>query len=1065
MLHRFAVTVAALAVFRIAVADEVPANLGLGLRGLVQTYTSDPSNLRAKLDIARSRGLQFDAKERATVNIHLDGTRTAGEVTLDLQALGVEILVVDTHWRNGVISAHLPLGLAVPAAHLRGVRSVMLAPRPIHHAGSVTAQSSVVDRAAQVNQRGLFSTNGILGKGISVGVISDSYDAASGVPRAAAGVASGDLPGAGNPDGYTQAVVVIDDNFAPGGGQTDEGRAMAEIVHDIAPAAKIAFSTVQETQSIMAFSIRNLRANEDASCDIIVDDVFFADEPFFSDGQLALAVEDVVNGSALPGKKVAYFSAAGNEANYGYVSDLRLITAAQGVTAPVPAPTPGATPPALHWEQVPASLYAGGFHNINPSGTPAVAMPIQTQGSPFLDLQWDDPFDADGVTTDYNLLLFDADGNYEGFYSGTDNNISTDEPVEFALLDTDATNYVVISLASTSAPVAEHLRFVAPNGGGISGPYISYEASSMVGHATARSANAVGAYVYNTTPRRDPNYNPAHSNPPPGPYKPGREDFTSNGGALPFYFDADGRRLAAPEIRVKPEFSAAEGVDTTFFGSDYDHDNFLNFFGTSAAAPTAAAVGALMLEAAGGPGKLSAAAMRTKLQQTAIPHDLDPFFSQARASRETASLTVSAHGDSSDASADDPNFFAVTFAGNPGETLTHLEIDLSNVGLVFDETTETGYPFTVGSNPNGVVVVAHTVSSNRRVLSLDFTNFKAGDSLSFGIDRDLEISNAEGNLADLLAGADIRATHDGAVPLQGAFVNEIGSGYTLADGFGLVDARAAVETIVRQRVSPSGLPVNVSTRAFSGTNDEVLIGGFITQGGNKEIIVRAIGPSLLTARTPIPGAMIDPTLTLYDANGSSIAGNNNWQDDPTQAGEIQRTGLAPSDPRESAIVETLASGAYTAIVRGNGGTTGVALVEVYDVDAQPASARLANLSSRGLVLTGDSVLIGGFIVRGNDPANVVVRALGPSLSSSAVAGTLQDPKLELYDGEGNLMATNDNWQQDSDQATQITAAGLAPANGLESAVAATLQPGNYTAVVRGVADSTGIGLIEMYHVR
>ena len=465
-----------------------------------------------------------------------------------------------------MISARLPIAKAVAAANLNGVRSVMLAPRPIRRVGSVTAESSVVERAQSVNAAGVFTAAGILGKGISVGIISDSFDAAQGVPRAKQGVASGDLPGAGNPDGYTQPVVVINDNFRPNGGQTDEGRGMAEIVHDIAPAAKIAFTTVQETQSIMAFGIRNLRANSAASCDIIADDIFFPDEPFFSDGQLALAIEDVVTGNTLPGKKVVYFSSAGNEANYGYSSDLRLLNSTEGKAAPVPSPTPGSTPAQLKWDQVPPSLYAGGFHNINPTGSPAIAMPVTTNPNfpTLIVFQWDDPFDANAVTTDYNLLVFDLTGQYVGAFSGIDNNFSTDEPIEFALLEAFSTHYLVISLGSPAPPVATHLRFVSPTGAPLSGPYIAYDATSMGGHATAASANAVGAYVYNTTPEREPNYNPAESNPPPGPYKPGIESFTSNGGSLAFYFDAKGNRLSTPQIRFKPEFSAADGVDTSF---------------------------------------------------------------------------------------------------------------------------------------------------------------------------------------------------------------------------------------------------------------------------------------------------------------------------------------------------------------------------------------------------------------------------------------------------------------------------------------------------------------------
>jgi hypothetical protein len=1049
----------------VARADEPPANAGLGLRQLIQARERSGDEFRAIA--AKWKHVQSDAADRVIVNIGLDGSKAPEELAAAVAARGAEVLQVDTAWRNGTISARLPITKTREVARMPGVKSVRLAPKPIRHAGAVTAESSVVDRAAIVNAAGTFAAKGILGRGISVGVVSDSYDADPTAPRASAGVASGDLPGAGNPDGYNQPVVVIDDNFAPNAGQTDEGRAMAEIVHDIAPAAKLAFSTVQQTQSIMAYSIRNLRANTAASCDIIVDDVFFADEPFFSDGPLALAVEDVVNGTTLPGKKVVYFSAAGNEANHGYTADLRLLTPAQGTSAAVPAPTPGATPPQLHWEQVPPALYAGGFHNINASGAPAVAMPVNVDSAVLLDFQWDDPFDAKAVTTDYNLLVFDDSGNFISSFSGTDDNVSTDEPIELLFLQNITKNpsqnfYLVISLATKAPPIAQHLRFIAPQGD-IAGPYLTYEATSMAGHATAASANAVSAYLYNSVPERDPKYNPDQTNPPPGPYEPELESFTSNGGALAFYFDAQGNRLATPQIRNKPDIAAAEGVDTTFFGTDLDNDTFPNFSGTSAAAPTAAGIAALMFEAAGGPGKLSAADVRSIMERTAFAHDLDPFFASATAASAGDVVTVAAHGNASNQSAFDPNFFTVTFNGFAGERLDQLQIDLSNVQMVFDDDPRTGYPFTVGNNPNGIVVVPQ-LSPDKQVLTLTFTNFQSGDTLSFGIDRDFAGTHAGGNSADVLAGARIVAQVDDRT-LPGAFANNLGSGWTLADGYGLIDAAHAVSAVLnKQPAIPRGIARNISTRAFiGGDTSSYLIGGFIVQGTNaKKIIARALGPSL--TNSGVATALPDPFLELHDANGNTIAANNNWQDDPNQANEIQSDGLAPNDPRESALVATVSPSSYTAVVHGANASVGNALVEVYDVDGG-AQTQLVNLSTRGLVLQDDSVMIGGFILNGDASSNVIVRALGPSLAARGVSDVLDDPTLELRDNQGNLVAQNDNWQQDSLQAMQIATAGLGPTNALESALALTLDPGNYTTVVRSASGHNGVGLVEMYNVR
>jgi hypothetical protein len=258
--------------------------------------------------------------------------------------------------------------------------------------------------------------------------------------------------------------------------------------------------------------------------------------------------------------------------------------------------------------------------------------------------------------------------------------------------------------------------------------------------------------------------------------------------------------------------------------------------------------------------------------------------------------------------------------------------------------------------------------------------------------------------------------------------------------------------------NPSRL-VNISTRMEVGINDEVLIGGFIVKGSPsqvKTVIVRAIGPSLTAAG--VPGAMADPTLELHDSTGAIIATNDNWPVS-TQANEIIASGHAPSDPRESAIIATLLPGSYTAIIRGVNNTTGIASIEAYDIDS--TSTRLINISARGQVGINDQVLIGGFIVNGSQPKNVIVRAIGPSLANAGISGALADPTLELHDSNGNTLSTNDDWQS-SAQASQISASGFAPSNPKESAIIATLASGAYTAIIRGVNNSTGIGMVEVF---
>lgn len=255
-----------------------------------------------------------------------------------------------------------------------------------------------------------------------------------------------------------------------------------------------------------------------------------------------------------------------------------------------------------------------------------------------------------------------------------------------------------------------------------------------------------------------------------------------------------------------------------------------------------------------------------------------------------------------------------------------------------------------------------------------------------------------------------------------------------------------------------GQLLNISTRLRVLTGDNVLIGGFILLGSDpKPVIIRGIGPSL--SNFGVPGVLADPTLELHAAsNGSLLMSNDNWKS--TQQSAIEATGLQPTNDLESAIVDTLpAEGAgYTAVLKGKNGSTGVGLVEVYDLDST-LNSKFANISTRGFVDTLDNVLIGGFIL-GPGVSDVIVRAIGPSLTAFGVAGALQDPTLELHDGNGVLLFTDDNWK-DSQQA-EVLATGLQPSNDSESAIVATLPSGGYTAIVRGKNDTTGVGLVEVY---
>ena len=260
-------------------------------------------------------------------------------------------------------------------------------------------------------------------------------------------------------------------------------------------------------------------------------------------------------------------------------------------------------------------------------------------------------------------------------------------------------------------------------------------------------------------------------------------------------------------------------------------------------------------------------------------------------------------------------------------------------------------------------------------------------------------------------------------------------------------------------VIPPAQLLNISTRLAVQTGENVLIAGFIVTGDvPKRVLIRGLGPSLAAAG--VSGALQNPLLELD--GGTST--NDNWKSGGQQA-EIEATGIPPTDDRESAIVATLNPGAHSAVLRGVDNTTGIGLIEVYDLE-QAANAKLANISSRGFVQTGNDVMIGGFILgpASNSSSTVVVRAIGPSLGSRGVANPLANPSLDLRDSQGTLIASNDDWQQGSDSAT-IASRGLAPENSKESAVLAIPAPGNYTAIVSGVSNTVGVGSVEVYQLQ
>jgi hypothetical protein len=260
---------------------------------------------------------------------------------------------------------------------------------------------------------------------------------------------------------------------------------------------------------------------------------------------------------------------------------------------------------------------------------------------------------------------------------------------------------------------------------------------------------------------------------------------------------------------------------------------------------------------------------------------------------------------------------------------------------------------------------------------------------------------------------------------------------------------------------PSPQALNISTRLQVELGDNAMIGGFIITGNNaKTVVLRGMGPSL--ANAGLSNVLADPVLELHGSNGALIVQNDNWRD--TQETQIQNGGFQPKDNREAVIIATLQPGAYTGILTGKNQATGVGLVELYDI-AQAADSQLGNLSTRGLVQTGNNVMIGGFILgRNTGSTRVAIRGIGPSLSQSGLSNVLDNPTLELHDSNGAILVSNDNWSDDQASASALSANNLALQDSLESGIFTTLVPGAFTAILAGKNGSTGIGLIEIYNL-
>ena len=780
---------------------DIPSNMGRGLRPFVQAYEarrsaggSDEESFRsAFLEPTRA---QFDLHNRVLVDVLLDGKVPLPRVRRECERLGGRVTAIVGWYRHGLFTAWLPVRGVEQLAAEPGVSAVHLSIRPRLSIGAATSQGDVVLKTNLVN------SSGYLGAGITVGVLSDSYNDDQtdtddpGWTTPADDVKSGDLPGTGNPNGYTTPVDVIEDGSDPSA-DTDEGRAMLQIVHDVAPAAHLAFCTDGATDAEMVANIPKLMS---AGCKVICDDVTYLDEPMFSDGVIAQAV----NSAAASG--VAYFAAIGNEGNSGY----------QGVFSPVSqaAGRADAAAQGVSLSSIPTSetnaIYEWHAFATSTNGTPIVVQNITTGfGSTALVFQWDDPDDVtvnavNQITTDYDILVFNSSGTYQSKYSGIENNINTNEPIEIPSFDlAQNTKYkiciVLTNRVNGSNPrMASHLRYVAFGDTVITGDYISLNNPSAFGHACAAGCAGVAAYVYDDAP------DPANSN---HTYTPLVEGFSSNG-PVSIYFDSAGNRLATPVVRKQPLFAAADAVDTTFFPpnstspnpNDYDNDGFPNFAGTSAATPHAAGIAALLMNAAAvnNLGTLSPQEIQSLMiasVQGSI--DEDPVF----ISSTSGPVSITDFGDNDIFF----NTFKISFTGTAGQQLSKVVINLSPASMHFDTNTNgNGESFSIDSTSGSPAPTASAPAfsggtSGADSMSISFTNFKPGDSYSFSVGFDFDDTSMYGYDADELQNATFSATVSGvASPYTGTFSNQYGRYYNYKAGFGLLNAQAAVNMLLGQ---------------------------------------------------------------------------------------------------------------------------------------------------------------------------------------------------------------------------------------------------------------------------
>ncbi|HEX4332091.1 MAG TPA: FG-GAP-like repeat-containing protein [Usitatibacter sp.] len=1059
-------------------------------------------------------GAPTDAQGRVNVLVHLSGTQALAQVANALTATGkFKLASTSARYRQGVVEGWIQVADLPAIAKVKGVRTVAMSIRPVYNIGAVTQQGVVQHRVDQI--AGSYD-----GTGISVGALSDSFNNTTIVGAGGTtihysdDIASGDLPGPGNPLGNTTPVSVLQDS-SDSTQSEDEGRGMLQLVHDMAPKARLAFATAGDSEQQFADNIRSLAAlpgaprisSDGFKADIIVDDVIFLNEPMFSDGIVAQAVNDV-NAAG-----VHYFSSAGNQpSTQGYSGTFNFVDPATPVASMVPA---GQVQPQLSSV---APFCTGGYHNFATDGSTDITQTLRrssTTGSSVsgvqMMFQWDDPFDKNipgtttsqqtgtftgteltytvsvtsgvptrvsvfainasaydaivtiqdadgnvivdhqdtgtdenvyftpattgnysvildafngttgdfevdsadnsipGMTTDYNLFFFDATTGALRNFALTDN-VAFNEPWEFTSTFSFGTGkdslLFVVCRAATTAPQANRIRYVLFNGNSsgilvVPGDYFSYQTPMTYGHSTAKDSHGVAAV---------------------GPFRPYIPESFSSPGPVTIVFDADGNRLDTPVVRQQPTVTAMDGGNNTFFinaaqDSASDADAFPNFFGTSAAAPNAASVAALVLQANGGPGSVSIDEMHRIMRSSVMPNDLDPNHSEAVVHVNGGTLTMTVDADASNTSAAypfgplDPNVIKAAYSGSGSIASITFNSQNANVtggnvnqvfpGLVFDTrpAASGGLPFTLGklvglsggnvsasfSNQAG----SPSVTGQFQTMTVSFTpgTFTDGRSVAFNVDRDEQHTaslsapaTAGGNSADEWgAQVEIPATTitpggmaftgtmaDGST-FSGTFVNKIGSGYSSLTGYGFLDAEKATG------FDPNNVTLTV---AATGTG-----AGTITSSPSGIDC-----PTTCTADFPSGSQVI---LTATPASGSYLAGGTGCDSD--SAGPNTCTIDSITLPRTATAEFTLLtapdSPTSVSALAGDGQATVSFTPPGYD-GGSPITGYTVTCGTASTVVSSPPVVISGLTNGTSYSCSVVAtNAAGDSYPSGSVSVT------------------------------------------------------------------------------